>query len=113
MDFGEKLHKLEMLEMDFLKKMGVDTAFVYSDVENHVDKFYAEAIDGFTTLEDLGTSYNEYEETLGNLERLTDKVDCAINTLFRMKKLIETMRKSPMKETLLAYLNDVFEDLEN
>ena len=112
---GELTKKAEMLEMNFLEKFGVNTLNVYSEVESHIEKMTDILIDkndDLYTLEDFGLNrFLEFEEMRGDLEDKTNAIDSASSTLFNLKKIVQSMRKSDIKTTLMSYIEDMENDL--
>lgn len=112
---GELTKKAETLEMDFLREMGVDTLGKYSEIENHIDKITDILIgenDDLYTLDDFGLNrFIEFEEMCGDLEDKDNAIDSASCTLLKMKKVVNSMRKSDLKTTLLSYIEDMETDL--
>ncbi|WP_405289494.1 hypothetical protein [Methanobrevibacter sp.] len=110
-DIEQVTHEIEMSMMDFLREYGIEPQYI--DVENYVDKILTKFQNSFTTLEELGTSYIEFEEMQGELERKTDAIETALCTLSNMKNIVTKMRESDTKKTLISYICDVQTDLED
>jgi len=108
-DMGQITHEIEMMTMDFLRKQGINPD--YNEVENYVDEILAKYRNNFITLDELGISYVQFEEMRGDLDDKTDAIDCACSTLANMKRIVNGMRKSVMKTTLLSYIEDMENDL--
>ncbi len=109
-EIGELLHKAEMLEMDFLQEMGVDTFDKYSEVEKHIQKI----IDMFTPDKD------EYRKTFSDAEfkileqDLEDKIngiESASANLSDLKRLVRQMKKSDTKTNLMDCIERMEMDL--
>ena len=107
---GEKIHKLEMLEMDFLRKNGINPD--YNEVENHIEKLSETYMEDVLTLDDLGISYIQYEEMVSDLEDKCNAIDSVSSTLYDMKRFVESMRKSEIRTTLLSYIEDMEMDVD-
>ena len=107
---GEKIHKLEMLEMDFLRKNGINPD--YNEVENHIEKLSKTCMEDVLTLDDLGINYIQYEEMVSDLEDKCNAIDSASATLSDMRRLVSHMNKSSTKETLLSYIEQMELDLD-
>ena len=107
---GEKIHKLEMLEMDFLRKNGINPD--YNEVENHIEKLSETCMEDVLTLDDLGISYIQYEEMVSDLEDKCNAIDSVSSTLYDMKRFVESMRKSEIRTTLLSYIEDMEMDVD-
>lgn len=108
---GKKIHKAEILEMNFLRVQGILQPD-YNEVENHIEKLFDLFLSDITTLDDLDTSYVEWEEMCGDLESMKEKIDYAFGALVNMKRVVEKMRNSDIKKTLLSYIKDMENDLE-
>lgn len=111
---GELTKKAEMLEMDFLQEMGVDTLDKYVEVEKHIDKLHDILIgenDDLYNLDDFGLNRIEFEEMCGDLKDKDNAIDSASCTLSNMKKVVNSMRKSDLKTTLLSYIERMEMDL--
>ena len=102
--FGELIKKAEILEINFLQEMGIETIGKYPEVENHIDKMIDILIEKNDDLRDV-------EELEQDLEDKTNAIDSASCTLYKLKKVVESMRKSDMKTTLLSYIEDMEMDL--
>ena len=108
-DIEQVTHEIEMSMMDFLRKQGIEPQYI--DVENYVDKILTKFQNSFTTLEELGISYVEFEEIRGDLERKTDAIETAFHTLCNMKNIVTKMKESDTKKTLLSYIGHMEMDL--
>lgn len=99
---GELTKKAEMLEMDFLREMGVETLYKYAEVEKHIDKLTDVLVgenDDFSYADEFGA-----EGIAGMEEELTDKSNAiysASANLSEMRRLVESMKKSNLKTALL------------
>ena len=109
-DKGELSKKAELLEIEFLQEMGVDTLGKYPDVEKHIDKITNILIG---ENEDLNDEYTveDVEELEQDLEDKTNAIDSASCTLYNLKKVVKSMRKSDIKTTLISYIEDMEMDL--
>jgi polyhydroxyalkanoate synthesis regulator phasin len=107
--FGELTKKAEILEINFLQEMGIETIGKYPEVENHIDKMIDILIEKNDDLQDI--SDINVEELEQDLEDKTNAIDSASCTLYNLKKVVESMRKSDMKTTLLSYIEDMEMDL--
>jgi polyhydroxyalkanoate synthesis regulator phasin len=108
-EFGELTKKAEILEINFLQEMGIETIGKYPEVENHIDKMIDILIEKNDDLQDI--SDINVEELEQDLEDKTNAIDSASCTLYNLKKVVESMRKSDMKTTLLSYIEDMEMDL--
>ena len=79
---GTVVHKAEMLEMDFLRGLGIDPNF--ADVSRHME----EVLDPFLEQEDLQDEIDglEYDN-----EELEDKLDSIEDYVARMRKQLKGM----------------------
>ena len=109
-DMGQITHEIEMITMDFLRKQGINPD--YNEVENYVDEILAKYRNNVITLDELGISYVQFEEMCGDLDDKANAIDCACSTLANMKRIVNGMRKSDMKTTLLSYIEDMETDLD-
>lgn len=108
-DIEQVTHEIEMSMMDFLREQGIEPQYI--DVENYVDKILTKFLNSVTTLEELGTSYIEFEEMQGELASKTDAIETAFHTLHNMKNIVTKMKESDTKKTLLSYIDDMEMDL--
>lgn len=92
-EMGELLHKAEILEMDFLRENGVNPN--YNDVENHIGKI-------------VGMFEEEFEQ---NLEMNPAEIESASANLSDMKRLVQSMKKSDMKDSLMDCIERMEIDL--
>lgn len=106
---GELSKKAEILEINFLQEMGVETVGKYPEVENHIDKMIDILIGKNDDLQDI--SDVDVEELEQDLEDKTNAIDSASCTLYNLKKVVNSMKKSGMKTTLLSYIEDMEMDL--
>ena len=104
-DIEQVTHEIEMSMMDFLREQKIEPQYI--DVENYVDKILTKFKNSFTTLEELGTSYVEFEEMQSDLECKTDAIETAFHTLYNMKNIVTKMKESDTKKTLLSYIGDM------
>ena len=108
-EFGELIKKAEILEINFLQEMGIETIGKYPEVENHIDKMIDILIEKNDDLQDI--SDINVEELEQDLEDKTNAIDSASCTLYNLKKVVESMRKSDIKTTLLSYIEYMEMDL--
>ena len=109
---GELTKKAEMLEIDFLREMGVDVLNKYVEVENHIDKI-TDILIGEN--EDLSIAdeydFEQIEKMEQEIEDKSNAIDSASYALACMKKIVNGMRKSDIKTTLISYIEDMEMDL--
>ena len=106
---GELTKKAEMLEMNFLEKLGVNTLNVYSEVESHIDKMTDILIGENDDLIEMSGS--DLERLEYDLEDKTNAIDSANCTLSNLKRIVQGMGKSDTKTTLMSYIEDMENDL--
>lgn len=109
---GELTKKAEILEMDFLREMGVNTLDKYVEVEKHIDKL----IDILIRENDDLSIADEYDaESIEEMEQeIEDKVDAiesASANLSDLKRLVQSMKKSDMKTNLMDCIERMEMDL--
>ena len=102
-DKGELTKKAELLEIEFLQEMGVDTLGKYPDIEKHIDKIINILID-----ENDDLSIEEMEQ---DLEDKTNAIDSASANLSDLKRLVQSMKKSNMKINLMDCIERMEMDL--
>ena len=109
-DKGELTKKAELLEVEFLQEMGVDTLGKYPDVEKHIDKI-TDVLIGEN--EDLNDEYTveDVEEMVLESEELSSAIDSASYNLGKMKKVVDRIEDSDLKITLLSCIQDMESDL--
>lgn len=109
-DKGELTKKAELLEIEFLQEMGVDTLGKYPDVEKHIDKI-TDVLIGEN--EDLNDEYTveDVEEMVLESEELSSAIDSASYDLGKMKKVVDRIEDSDLKITLLSCIQDMESDL--
>ena len=109
-DKGELTKKAELLEIEFLQEMGVDTLGKYLDVEKHIDKI-TDVLIGEN--EDLNDEYTveDVEEMVLESEELSSAIDSASYDLEKMKKVVDRIEDSDLKITLLSCIQDMESDL--
>ena len=109
-DKGELTKKAELLEIEFLQEMGVDTLGKYPDVEKHIDKI-TDVLIGEN--EDLNDEYTvaDVEEMVLESEELSSAIDSASYDLEKMKKVVDRIEDSDLKITLLSCIQDMESDL--
>ena len=106
---GEKIHKLEMLEMDFLRKNGINPN--YNEVENHIEKLFKTCMEDVLTLDDLGIRYIEYEEMVSDLEDKCNAIDSASANLSDLNRFVKSMRKSELRTNIMDCIERMKLDL--
>lgn len=92
-DNGELTKKAEMLEIEFLREMGVDTLGKYPEIEKHINKLTDVLIGENDDLSEISES--DFEDIEQDLEDKRNAIDSASCTLARMK------------EKLLSYIEDM------
>ena len=109
LSLGEITKKAELLETDFLREMGVDVLGKYNEIESHVNKMINVLVgeDAELTEIDAESIYEMEQE----LDDKTDAIDSASCTLANMKKIVNSMKKSDLKTTLISYIEDMETDL--
>ena len=109
-DKGELTKKAELLEIEFLQEMGVDTLGKYPDVEKHIDKITNILIG---ENEDLNDEYTveEVEEMEQELDDKSDAIGSASANLSDLKRLVQSMKKSNMKTNLMDCIERMEMDL--
>jgi hypothetical protein len=107
---GKLVHKAEMLEMDFLKSLGIEPNF--TDVSRHIEKLLAPALDttddAESGLEDLRLDNEELESQVSGLE---DKLDSLDTYARRMRKELDKLDFEGKGE-IEAILEDIEGELE-
>ena len=106
-EMGELLHKTEMLEMDFLRENGVNPN--YNDVENHIGKIVGMFEKQFE--QNLEMNPAEIESALQDLEDKVDAIESASANLSDMKRLVQSMKKSAMRDSLMDCIERMEMDL--
>ena len=106
---GRLVHKAEMLEMDFLKGLGIDPNF--ADVSRHME----EVLDPFLEQEDLQDEINSLEYDNEELESKVSDLKGTIESLRiyarRMRRELDKMGFVGKGE-LEAILEDIEDELE-
>ena len=107
---GELTKKAELLEIEFLQEMGVDTLGKYPDVEKHIDRI-TDVLIGEN--EDLNDEYTveEVEEMEQELDDKSDAIGSASANLSDLKRLVQSMKKSNMKTNLMDCIERMEMDL--
>ena len=107
-DNGELTKKAEMLEMDFLREMGVDTLNKYIEVEKHIDKITNILIgenDDLSIADEYDAeSIEQMEQEIDNKATVIYSASC---TLSNMRKVVTGMKESDLKTTLISYIEDM------
>lgn len=96
-EMGELLHKAEILEMDFLRENGANPN--YNDVENHIGKIVGMFEEEFE--QNLEMNPAEIESALQELDDKVDAIESASANLSDMKRLVQSIKKSAMKEKII------------
>lgn len=109
-DKGELTKKAELLEIEFLQEMGVDTLGKYPDVEKHIDKITNILIGENDDLNDEYT-VEEVEEMEQELDDKSDAIGSASANLSDLKRLVQSMKKSNMKTNLMDCIERMEMDL--
>lgn len=109
-DKCELTKKAELLEIEFLQEMGVDTLGKYPDVEKHIDRI-TDVLIGEN--EDLNDEYTveEVEEMEQELDDKSDAIGSASANLSDLKRLVQSMKKSNMKTNLMDCIERMEMDL--
>lgn len=116
--WGKIIHRAEQLEMDFLRKMGVDTLFIYPEVENHLETLSDIILEGECVQDEEENELYvlELEEKVNDM---SEGINEAYHVLQRMRKYLKSENKKSilfglddgLKETLLSCIDEVEEDL--
>jgi hypothetical protein len=109
---GELTKKAEMLEMNFLREMGVDTFGKYPDVEKHIDKI-TDILIGENDDLSIADEYDaeSIEEMEQEIEDKVDAIESASANLSDLKRLVQSMKKSDMKTNLMDCIERMEMDL--
>ena len=106
---GTLVHKAEMLEMDYLRSLGIEPNF--ADVSRHME----EVLDPFLEQEDLQDEINSLEQDNEELESqvsgLEDKLDSLDTYARRMRKELDKLDFEGKGE-IEAILEDIEGELE-
>ena len=111
-DKGELTKKAELLEIEFLQEMGVDTLGKYPDVEKHIDKITNILIgenDDLSIVDEYDAE--SIEEMEQEIEDKTNAIDSASANLSDLKRLVQSMKKSSMKTSLMYCIERMEMDL--
>ena len=95
---GTIVHKAEMLEMDFLRGLGIEPNF--ADVSKHVEKLLDPALE----------LVDDEEESSSNCEALKDKLNSIEDYVARMRKQLKGMDFDGKGE-IEAILSDIEDEL--
>ena len=95
---GTIVHKAEMLEMDFLRGLGIEPNF--ADVSKHVEKLLDPALE----------LVDDEEESSSNCEALEDKLNSIEDYVARMRKQLKGMDFDGKGE-IEAILSDIEDEL--
>ena len=104
---GEFIHKVEMLEMDFLKENGVKPDYI--KVEKHIEKITDVFEKQFER--NLEMNPDEIEDVLQDLEDKRDAIESVSANLSDLKRLVQSMKKSDMKTNLMDCIERMELDL--
>lgn len=106
---GMVVHKAEMLEMDYLRSLGIEPNF--ADVSRHVEKLLDPALDTTDDAESgLAELKADNEELSYNCEALEDKLDSIENYAAKMRRLLKGMDFEGKGE-IEAILSDIENEL--
>lgn len=86
---GMVVHKAEMLEMDYLKSLGIEPNF--ADVSRHVEKLLNPVLELADDESEISELEADNEELSYNCEALGDKLDSIENYASRMRKQLKGM----------------------
>lgn len=89
---GSIVHKAEMLEMDYLRSLGIEPNF--ADVSRHVEKLLAPALDTTDDDDEIAELEADNEELSYNCEALEDKLDSIEDYVRRMRKQLKENLKN-------------------
>ena len=106
-EMGEFIHKVEMLEMDFLKENGVKPDYI--KVEKHIEKITDVFEKQFER--NLEMNPDEIEDVLQDLEDKRDAIESVSANLSDLKRLVQSMKKSDMKTNLMDCIERMELDL--
>lgn len=106
-EMGELLHKVEMLEMDFLRENGVNPN--YNDVENHIGKIIGMFEKQFE--QNLEMNPAEIENALQDLDDKCNAISSASSNLAGLRKAVVGLKKSQTKELMLMFIQSMEMDL--
>lgn len=111
-DKVELTKKAELLEIEFLQEMGVDTLGKYPDVEKHIDKITNILIGENDDLS-IADEYDaeSIEEMEQEIEDKSDAIGSASANLSDLKRLVQSMKKSNMKTNLMDCIERMEMDL--
>jgi len=106
---GELNKKAELLEIKFLEELGVDTLGRYTEVENHIGEMIDVLVGENDDLQDI--SECDMAGLKHDLEDKYNAISSAGYNLRNMKKVVDKMRNSDLKTTLISYIEDMKIDL--
>lgn len=86
---GTVVHKAEMLEMDYLRSLGIEPNF--ADVSKHIEKLLTPALELVDDESELAELEADNEELSYNCEALGDKLDSIEDYAARMRKQLKGM----------------------
>ena len=106
---GTVVHKAEMLEMDYLRSLGIEPNF--ANLSKHIEKLLVPAIDTTDDAESgLAELEADNEELSANCEALEDKLDSIEDYTRRMRKQLKGMNFEGKGE-IEAILSDIESEL--
>ena len=106
---GMIVHKAEMLEMDYLRSLGIEPNF--TDVSRHVDKLLTPALELADNESEISELEADNKELSYNCEALEGRIDSISNYAGRMRKLLKEMDFEGKGE-IEAILEDIKGELE-
>lgn len=86
---GKLVHKAEMLEMDFLRGLGIEPNF--ADVSRHIEELLDPALELADDEGEIAELEADNEELSYNCEALEDKLDSIEDYVARMRKQLKGM----------------------
>lgn len=101
---GEITHKTEMLEMAFLKELGIEPNF--ADVSRHVEELLEPLMNEADWSEEINDLEIENEELCSNVSNLEDKLSSIESYVRRMRKQLDAM-DFENKGEIEAILSDI------
>ena len=105
---GTVVHKAEMLEMDYLRSLGIEPNF--ADVSKHIEKLLAPALELADDESEISELEADNEELSYNCEALEDKLDSIEDYAARMRKQLKGMDFDGKGE-IEAILSDIEDEL--
>ena len=86
---GMIVHKAEMLEMDYLRSLGIEPNF--ADVSRHVDKLLTPVLELASNEDEIAKLEADNRELSYNCEALENKLDSIEDDVARMRKQLKGM----------------------